>query len=164
MTFTPNPNAAPSAFQYVPVPNEHLNAVYALLTKLAGETPATGTITETPATADGDVVFWTDERLRELAAGRWTTTQALTDVMDFLAKHPGDWFTQEELVEATGRTKGQLGVVWTKIGPHFVKHFGANVWPIETNNGRYLNPARSAVIHYSVNATMAENWIRIRNG
>ncbi|KQP01404.1 hypothetical protein [Leifsonia sp. Leaf264] len=150
-----------SQFQFVPVPNEQVPAVYRLLAELAATSARTGAGTET-ALRVGSTDDWTDEQLQRLARGDATSTQALTDIMDFLSKHPGEWFSQESLVEATGRTRGQLLVVWTKLTPHFEKHYNTAAWPLNAERGDLLTPPRPSTAHYSVTPARAEQWKRIR--
>lgn len=154
----PQPADSPAiAFQYVAVPAQHVPAVYRLLADLASTPSATSELPSSPTAFE-----WTDDLLSEIAAGRWTTTKVLTDVMDALAKHPNEWYSQDELADMTGRTKSQLLVVWTKLGPHLEKHYETTVWPVETKNGRNLTPVRASSIHYSMTPAMAKKWVRVR--
>jgi hypothetical protein len=160
MTITP-PLPQPSqnsAFQYVPVPNDDLPAVYQLL----AERGSARAVSAAPDEAPTDDFHWSDQQLAKIAAGSTTTTQVLTEVMDLLAANPGVWYSQDELAEATGRARTQLLVVWSKLGPHLSKHYGTTRWPIETRNGRNLTPPRAGSVHYSMTAEGATAWRRVR--
>jgi hypothetical protein len=146
------------AFQMVPVPNQHVPAVYRLLADLAS---APSLATQDAATGSGDFE-WNEVALADLAEGRYTTTKVVTEVMDFLSEHVGEWFSQDDLADATGRTKSQLIVVWSKFGPHIKKRYGATTWPLDDKNGRELNPPRPATVHYSMNSDQALLWLTVR--
>jgi hypothetical protein len=159
MTVTPLLPVAPApAFQYVPVPLEHIPAVYRLLADLASITPA---IAPETRNENGRYVY-TDEILKEIAAGRYVTTAAITEIMDFLATHPEEWFDRDALVTATGRTSGQLGVVWSKFASYIETRYGTTNWPFRGTGGRDLNPPRDPKVWYSITPDEAEHWLRVR--
>lgn len=147
-------------FDYVPVPRQHVPAVYRLLAELTTYRARDGVVNEDGAGAAGE---WTDDMLRKLASGETTSTQALTDILDVLAENPGTWYSQDDLAESTGRSRGQLLVVWTKLTPHFAKHYGTSEWPVETASGGRLTPPRQNSVHYSVTPARAAQWRRIRS-
>jgi hypothetical protein len=146
------------AFRMVPVPNRHVPAVYRLLADLE----SAPSLAAPEAASDSGEFEWNEGNLSEIASGRFTTTQAVGAVMDFLSDHPDEWFDQNELAAGTGRTKSQLIVVWSKFGPHLEKHYGTTVWPLKIKNGRYLNPPRSASMHYSMTPELSALWQSVR--
>jgi hypothetical protein len=146
------------AFQYVSVPSEHVPAVYRLLADLAAVAPSP----EPELTTGSGRYVFTDEILKEISVGRYTTTSAITEIMDILAKRPGDWFDRDALVAATGRTSGQLGVVWSKFSGYLESRYGTTNWPFRGVGGRNLTPPRDPKVWYSMTAAEAEQWLRVR--
>jgi hypothetical protein len=107
---------------------------------------------------------WTEERLARVAQGDTITTQVLTDIMDVLARDPRGTheYNQEDLVEETGHPAGRVKNTFTKLTPHFRKHYDTNLWPVRGDSGASLTPARSGM-YYWMTPTITDRWKRIRN-
>jgi hypothetical protein len=172
MTFNPNnkDEIAP-AFQYVPVPNEHVSAVYQLLSSLAAGQPTVAAPRESDDSWQSDRIqaafdradeVWTEGQLARIAAGSYTSTVALSEILDVIAGNPG-WYTQNELAEITGRSLDQYRIVWSKLTPHFEKHYGTAVWPLIGFTGTQLTPPRqSTLIHFTTTTLIIERWKHVR--
>jgi hypothetical protein len=173
-----------SGFQYVPVPIEHLPAVYRLLSDLVTGTASAAQAAQaapaapvaTPAASSTgswqsdriDATFakadeaWTVPQLKQLAAGSYTSTEALSEILDVIALNP-EWYSQEQLAEATGRSLDQYRIVWSKLTPHFEKHYGTGLWPLIGFAGTQLTPPRqSSLIHFTTTPTIIERWKQVR--
>jgi hypothetical protein len=168
MTITPPKDSEASrAFQYVPVPVEHLPAVFKLLANLsAGTVPAVSVENESDLPESVETKFraaeevWTVELLSRLATSNFESTQALAEIMDVIATEPG-WYTQVELAVKTGRELGQYRIIWSKLSPHFAKHYGNDRWPIVGVGGIYLNPPKdSSLIHFGMSEELIRRWRR----
>lgn len=143
------------AFQYVPVPNEHVPAVYQLLSQLAmGVTPTAGAAVSQSG--------WTDEALRRFAAGDTETTVIVSKVMDALGDRPDEWLDLDELAELTGRDRNQLRRVWTHLSRHMRAQYDSAEWPLTMKWGTDFTPRRGPLAFYSLTAAEAEQWKRVR--
>jgi hypothetical protein len=86
----------------------------------------------------------------------------LSEILDVIAKEPG-WYTQEQLATVTGRSLDQYRVVWSKLTPHFEKHYGNGLWPLIGFAGTQLTPPRqSSLIHFTTPPTIIERWKHVR--
>ena len=143
---------SPSEFHPVPIPAEDLEAVYQLLAERsrarsaasstsAAETPLHEGVSER---SDAKDEVWTEERLARIAQGDTITTQVLTDIMDVIARDPRGTheYNQEGLVEETGHSAGRVKSTFTKLTPHFRKHYETGWWPISGESGASFKPAR----------------------
>jgi hypothetical protein len=127
----------------VPVPKEHLAAVYKVLAQ------ATNPVL-TPPPADDPDRQWTLQELRQLKSLIATRPAAL-ELHDLTAANPGESMTFPELLEKTGVTReaarGQLASL-TIIAK---KRFNHDRWPVEVYwNGPDLS--------YRMSAAIAELW------
>lgn len=165
---------SPSEFHSVPVPAEDVEAVYQLIAERsrarsavssasasAAKTPPNEGVSERSEAKD-DV--WTEERLARVAQGDTISTQVLTDIMDVIARDPRGTheYNQEDLVEETGHSAGRVKNTFTKLTPHFRKHYDTKLWPIRGDSGASLTPARSGM-YYWMTPTITDRWKRIRN-
>lgn len=164
---------SPSEFHSMPIPTEDLEAVYQLLaerSRARGSAPASGTAAEAPNPADvterSDATddVWTDEQLARIAQADTISTQVLTDIMDVITHDPrgSREYNREELVEETGHSAGRVTATFTKLTPHFRKHYGTDRWPIIGESGANFKPPRSGT-YYSMTPTITERWKRVRN-
>jgi hypothetical protein len=168
----PLADSGQSEFQYVPVPNQHVPAVYRLLAELAtSRSSAEAHVQSSDRSWQSDRIqaafdradqVWTEGQLARIAAGTYTSTQVLTEIMDIVAADP-KWFTQNEFASATGRSLDQYRIVWAKLGPHFEKHYGTGTWPIIGFAGTQLTPPLdSSLIHFTMTPETIERWKRVR--
>lgn len=170
---------SPSEFHSVPVPAEDLEAVYQLIAERsrarsaassasAAETPPHEGVPERSDAKDerseAKDAMWTEEQLARIAQGDTITTQVLTDIMDVIARDPRGTheYNQEDLVEETGHSAGRVKNTFTKLTPHFRKHYETTWWPINADSGASLTPARSGM-YYSMTPTITDRWKQIRN-
>lgn len=163
---------SPSEIYPVPVPAEDLDAVYQLLAERsrARSAASSASAPETPLheggseRSDAKDDVWTEEQLARLAQGDTITTQVLTDIMDVIARDPRGTheYNQESLVEETGHSAGRVKATFTKLTPHFRKHYGTGWWPIMADSGASFKPARSGM-YYWMTPTITDRWKRIRN-
>src|SRR5205814_1144937 len=100
-----------SGFVLVPVPPQHVMAVYGLLASLDTDASAVE-----PAEQVGDVPWPEDESNRSVYPSRaWTTeelvrfirtgtkmTRTIGLLMDLMVEHPDEWLSTTRIVEATG--------------------------------------------------------------
>ena len=72
-----------------------------------------------------------------VAQGDTITTQVLTDIMDVIARDPrgSHEYNQQGLVEETEHSAGRVKATFTKLTPHFRKHYGTDWWPIMADTG-----------------------------
>lgn len=159
-----------SATEYhpVPIPTEDLEAVYELL---AARARARNAITAGSALqvdvadrADAKDDVWTDEMLERIARGETISTQVLADIMDVLVRDPRGQheYNREELVEETGHSAGRVTATFTKLTPHFRKHYGTDWWPVIGETGTHFDPPRPGT-YYWMTPAITERWKRIRN-
>ena len=172
---------SPSEIHSVPVPAEDLEAVYQLLAERsrarsavssasasAAETPPHEGVSERSDAkderSDAKDEVWTEERLARVAQGDTIITQVLTDIMDVIARDPRGTheYNQEGLVEETGHSAGRVTNTFTKLTPHFRKHYETDWWPLVVDSGASLTPARSGA-HYWMTPAITDRWKRIRN-
>jgi hypothetical protein len=172
---------SPSEFHSVPVPTEDLEAVYELIAersrarRAVSSASASGAITPTHGgvsegsdakdeRSEAKDEVWTEERLARVAQGDTITTRVLTDIMDVIARDPRGTheYNQECLVEETGHSAGRVKATFTKLTPHFRKHYGTDWWPIMADSGATFKPARSGM-YYWMTPTITDRWKRIRN-
>ncbi|WP_159599934.1 hypothetical protein [Agromyces humi] len=150
------PTSDSAGFQYVPVPNEHVPAVYRYLAELtvpAAQPAAT-------AAESRNELPWSDEDLARLKARSYETTVIVSDIMDILAAHPGDWFTNAELAEALNRQPSQIVSLWSSLSRHLNKHYGRSQFPMETKSGKRFNPRKPEGVYYRLTDDQAEQWNR----
>lgn len=148
----PSQSQIPSAFQYIPVPNHHVSAVFRLLAELDAGIPVA-------ITNEG----WSNADLARLERGEVETTIILSEVMDVLAASPGDWFDITELAKATNRDRSQIRMLWTHLTRHLKAHYDGAGWPVNAKWGTNLAPQRDAVVYYSLDHDQAAQWKEVRN-
>ena len=158
---------SPNEYHAVPVPAEDLEAVFLLLAYRARDRNAiaNGALPEVPTDqtqAKDDA--WTDEMLERVARGDTISTQVLSDIMDVIVRDPRDAhaYNREELVEETGHSAGRITATFTKLTPHFRKHYGTDWWPVVVDSGASFDPQRPGT-YYSMTPALTERWKRIRN-
>lgn len=138
------------AFTLVPVPVEHVPAVYRYLAELA-----------TPPLAPADAELrWTDDELRKLLTSTNKTVGILIEMMDFLAESPDTYFTPTEVAESIGREPSQIQTIGTHMTRHFRAHYNTTRWIFESAPGKDID--REGSIYYRLTAALAEQWMRVR--
>lgn len=159
---------SPSEFLPVPIPTEDLEAVYQLLaerSRARGASPAEAPLeADVSERSDAKDDVWTEEQLARIAQGDTISTQVLTDIMDVIARDPrgSHEYNREELVEETGNSAGRVTATFTKLTPHFRKHYGTDWWPVIGESGSSFTPPRSGT-YYWMTPTITERWKRVRN-
>jgi hypothetical protein len=159
------------AIHNVPVPEEDLDAVFQLLASRAKarETAADRSASEIDGGSDNATeqkkdAIWSEAMLRRVAKSEVVSTHVLSDIMDVLARDPNGSgaYTRPELVDLTNHEPGRVANTFTKLTPHFEKHYGTNVWPIVVENGQKMDPPRSALTYYWISPGVADRWRTIR--
>lgn len=148
-------NATPE-FIPVPVPAEHVTAVYRFLAELADGNegaPIEHTLTITTG--------WTDEELARLASSPVKAVTILIAVLNILAANPDEWMNLDEIAPQTDFERPTLKSVWTHIARHLNKHFDRASLPLESIWGLYLTPPREAAQYYRLTADQAAQWRRV---
>jgi hypothetical protein len=149
-----------------------LEAVYQLLGERSrgrtADASASGAHAALPANlnerSDAKDDVWTEDLLERIAQGDTISTQVLTDIMDVIARDPhgSHEYNREELVEETGHSAGRVTATFTKLTPHFRKHYGTEWWPIIGQSGASFDPVRQGTYYWMAPA-IADRWKRIRN-
>jgi hypothetical protein len=147
-------NATPD-FISVPVPAEHVTAVYRFLAELVdgGGAPIEHTLTITTG--------WTDEELARLTSSPIKAVEILTAVLNVLAANPDEWMNLDEIAPLTEFERPTLKSVWTHIARHLNKHFDRASLPLESIWGLYLTPPRDAAQYYRLTSDQAAQWSRV---
>ena len=138
------------AFTLVPVPVEHVPAVYRYLAELT-----------TPPQAPADAELrWTDDELQKLLVSTNKTVGILLEIMDFLAESPDQYFTPTEVAEAIDREASQIQTIGTHMTRHFRAHYNTTRWIFESTPGKDID--REGSTYYRLTAPLAEQWKRVR--
>jgi len=160
----PIPTAS-GGFQYVPVPDEHVPAVYRLLANLASTSvSAPSTKNPDPDLGPGpdldEVEGWSDPDLRSFAFSAMQIAQTARCVFDVLAASPAEWMSTSDLVDATG-----LGSKIKNMPTQFTRTLNARYngkpSPLEHRWGTNLDVPRDDQMYYRVTPARAEQWLRI---
>lgn len=154
-------------FYSVPIPAEDLDAVYQLLAERSRMRDADTSAPLRPDVAgrsDLKDEVWTEELLERIAKGDTISTQVLTDIMDVIARDPrgSGHYNRDELAQETSHSPGRLTATFTKLTPHFRKHYGTDAWPIVGESGANFEPAKSGTFYW-MSSTISDRWKRIRN-
>lgn len=145
-------------FQYVPVPDEYVTAVYRLLADLSGRT-GDGVGGGAPAEpSDGD---WMDDELRGFAYSSLQIASTTRAVLDALSVTPGAPMSTLELAEKTG-----LGSKIKNMPTQFTRTLNARYQgkrsPLEQGWGTTLEEPRDDQMYYWITLERAAQWLRIR--
>jgi hypothetical protein len=154
-----NANEMPSANAgetvYVPVPRQHLAAVYQLLGRLAEPTPF---INAVPWPTDGEtppeaVIDWSKvENCRRLR-GHLKNVSALT-LLDLTASKPGRRVYLEEVMAVAGCTHGQASAGNGALTKGIKKVFGSSAnWPAP-----FYWDVDKHLAYYVMENAVAEAW------
>jgi len=104
----------------VPVPEERVLEVYALLAA-SGDSPPASAVS---AAAAPDAIA--DEEL--IAKAYRQSPEAMTLFLDYLADHPGQVIKSSEIAEAIGRTGPQQAGVLGAFGRRMKNRYGQEKW------------------------------------
>lgn len=159
--------SAPAGYSFVLVPSEDLPAVHILLAERAARSQHSR-YSEMAETSDAGLL-WTDADLARLARGDKETTEIVGLILDFLAAHPGDWYSNAEMARAIGRPESQVTRIWSKLKLHTnaSEHYTVTTIPVRDRSGRRLDPPRLGdekdKVFYSLTFKQSEQWLRIRS-
>ena len=146
-------------FQSVPVPSQHVAAVYRFLADLdSGALASTGEPGPSP-TAEEDP--WTDETMTRLAQTDKKAVIILGKILTALSNDPGEWYSLKGLEGATGETQHQMRYIWSSLTRHFQSKYGTRAWPVDIQWGIEFTPRREPIMYYKVSEERAEQWKRI---
>jgi len=143
----------------IPVPRQHLPAIYAFIGRL--ETQNQSVLdTEQHSTAEEYTEYnsedeWTNSRLRRMIVDSRRTSRSIMCILELLASHPDEWISVEQLASSlTHRPDanhmtiaGTLGA----FGRRCRNRYGLDNWPFEV---RYDRDLRSKV--YRMSNTIAD--------
>ncbi|OIK08048.1 hypothetical protein [Streptomyces monashensis] len=166
-------------FISVPVPSQYVTQVYAYLAELTGATAATSPVSTVPPvepplgppttpsadSSDGDplpVVEWTVEDFRRLVIEPLSSVQAITRVLDLLAKEPDTRVSYTSLAHHLGMEKKSLQGNLAAFTRAVRKHYKRRNWPMTWAEAPTSEPDLKSEFFYTMNATTAERWLRAR--
>lgn len=165
MIVTP-PTDPAAAFQYVPVPNEHVTAVLAFL----GERLSTTAATSVEPIADDAVVTnqeavdgWTDENLIKFFAMDTKTSIIVGRMLRHLSGHPGQdgALSTRELAEALDVDYSVMKIIPTQAKRTLGKHFPELTKPWRAQSGPRFMPPRANEVFFWVTAERAAQLKRL---
>ena len=145
-------------FQSVPVPSQHVAAVYRFLADLNSDLVVTDD--EPTDTVDGEEDVWTDDMLTRVAGSDKKAVVILGKVLTALSQDPDAWYSLEQLEEPTGETRHQLRYIWSSLTRHFESKYGTRSWPVTYQWGTEFEPRRDPVMFYKVTNERADQWKR----
>lgn len=165
----PAPAPTGEGFQYVPVPDEHVGTVYALLARLAsGDIPS-----EVPTAGDPNDRFeaagWTRANLLRLMSRATVTTSFVSDAMDYLAGEAikaGDvkWRNNAALAEALHLDPATAKNRWSKLWAHLRANYdGVTEWPVLNRSGDRVDPSWAPALVYGLSVNDATTWLNLKN-
>ncbi|MGE7385909.1 hypothetical protein ACQKM2_10585 [Streptomyces sp. NPDC004126] len=160
-------------FISVPVPSQYVTQVYAFLAELTGATsslppvPPTGTGTSTSTDSPDEdplpVVEWTVEDFRKLMIEPLSSVQAITRVLDLLAKEPDTRVSYTSIANHLGMEKKSLQGNLSAFTRAVRKHYIRRNWPMTWADGLTSEPGLKSEFFYTMNATVAERWLKARS-
>ncbi|MFE5868656.1 hypothetical protein ACFQ6V_08380 [Streptomyces roseifaciens] len=154
-------------FVSVPVPSQYVTQVYAYLAELTGATAATPSVSTVPPldSPDGDplpVVEWAVEDFRRLMIEPLSSVQAVTRVLDLLAKQPDARVSYTSLAHHLGIEKKSLQGNLSAFTRAVRKHYKRRNWPMTWAEAPTSEPGLKSEFFYTMNATVADRWLRAR--
>lgn len=145
-------------FQSVPVPSQHVAAVYRFLSDLdKGEFPPDSSQAGTEDEPD----VWTDANLERLANSDKKAVLILAKILTALSSSPDEWFSLKQLEGQTGETQHQMRYIWSSLTRHFQSKYNTKTWPVKTKWGTQFTPHREPVMFYKVTPDRASQWKRV---
>lgn len=153
-------------YQYVPVPNEHVHAVYTLLASLItpNASPAAHNSimdTDNQLAARG----WDDLQLSRLMARTTETTSFLVEVVDRLSEvalESGEtaWRSNAAIAQTLHLDPATVKNRWSKLPAHLRKHYpGVSGWPILTRSGDRVDSSWPPAVVYGISVDDARAWM-----
>ncbi|MER8099355.1 hypothetical protein [Kitasatospora sp. NPDC094016] len=153
-------------FISVPVPAQYVTQVYAFLAELSGAAagPAVAASAEGGPQEDGEWPFveWTVQDLRRLTADPLDSVQAVTGVLDILAKQPGERVSYTSLVELLDVDRKRLRGVLSAFTRVVHKHYGRRNWPMSWVEALSDGAEFKSEFFYTVSETTANRWRAVR--
>ena len=143
----------------VPVPSQHVLAVYGFLTDLE-RSAAKPAATNHPSEEEPVEVTWPVEDLRRFAATPTTTSVTIGKVMDVLAQEPGRYFSTTELEDKTGVPRNNLKGSFAALTRHLNKHYDGRDWMLTF---RWGSPLGLQEAHYTISEDQAARWKEARD-
>lgn len=166
MSFDPQASST-SAFQYVPVPNEHVPSVLAFLAQLLSgnaEVPQ-DVISGGSGVSEGTDDGWTDEKLLKFSTMGTKTSETVSRILDLLSETPGKGGARStrDLADELELDYFVVKAVPTQVSRTLGKHFAGltspywGLWGTED-----FIPARSNEMYFAVTQERADQWRRVR--
>lgn len=145
-------------FQSVPVPSQHVAAVYRFLSDIdKGNLPPDGS----QAATENEPDAWTDANLKRLVNTDKKAVVILAKILTALSNSPDEWFSLKELEGQTGETQHQMRYIWSSLTRHFQSKYNTRTWPVQTKWGTNFSPNREPVMFYKVTPDRAAQWKRV---
>ncbi|MET9547043.1 hypothetical protein ABZY36_17260 [Streptomyces sp. NPDC006627] len=155
-------------FVSVPVPIQYVTQVYAYLAELTGATTITPPVSTVPPldSPDGDplpVVEWTVEDFRRLMIEPLSSVQAITRVLDLLAKQPDMRVSYTALAQHLDIEKKSLQGNLSAFTRAVRKHYNRRNWPMTWAEAPTSEPDLKSEFFYTMSAPVAERWLKARS-
>lgn len=149
-------------FVYIPVPEEHVTEVHALLVKLAD-----GGSDDSNAAAGGDreLAFggWTEEELERLSKSPQESVQRVARMLDLLSKSPGQPIAYTAIVESLHLTRGELQGALSGFSRWIRKNWGNDDgWPMDVTYRDAQTKGQTSESYYMITAATANRWLTVR--
>lgn len=147
-----------SPFVSVPVPEEHVPAVYALLHGLTSNAKEAGT---SPQKGQG----WTAEELRSIHDCSLPSVQLTARVLDALATDAGRAMSGTELSEKLGVERPALQGAFSGFSRWVNRMWSSeDGWPITIEYGPSTSAGLTSESSYTMDAPTATQWRAVRRG
>lgn len=168
MTITPTADPT-SAFQYVPVPNEHVPAVLAFLgerlsaTAVTAATPIEPTAEDAVVTDQEAIDGWTDENLIKFFAMDTKTSVTVERMLRHLSGRPGQdgALSTSQLAEALDLDYSVMKILPTQVARTLGKHLPELTKPWCAQSGPVFTPPRANEVFFWVTAERAAQLKRL---
>ena len=142
----------------VPVPEEHLLEVYALLARLGGKVEASDSKEDA-----SEKLGWSVEELRALRDCPLASVQTVGRTLDILAAQPKKPMAYTELADGLGVTRKQLQGALSGFTRWIRKEWGPeDDWPIDIAYGPATASDLTSEGYYSVGEQTASRWLQVR--
>lgn len=169
MTITPT-NGSAAAFQYVPVPNEHVRAVLVFLGErlsaaaVKAATPIEPTAEDVVVTDQEAIDGWTDENLIKFFAMDTKTSVIVERMLRHLSGHAGrdEALSTRELAKALDLDYSVMKNIPTQVKRTLGKHFPGLTWPWCAQSGPRFTPPRANEVFFWVTAERAAQLKHLR--
>jgi hypothetical protein len=158
-----------AAFQYVPVPTEHVKAVLAFLGERLSTTAITAATPVEPIAEDAVITDqeaidgWTDEDLIKFFAKNTKTSINVGRMLRHLSGHPGQdgALSTRELAEALDVDYSVMKMLPTQVARTLGKHFPELTKPWRAQSGPSFTPPRANEVFFWVTAERAAQLRRL---